>query len=61
MYTVGGDHWQRYFTKLRSFLIQHQEPDGSWRNTVGPGSTLGTAMACLILEIPYRYLPIFQR
>jgi hypothetical protein len=38
-----------------------QQPDGSWRNDVGPGPALGTAMAVLILEIPYRLLPIFQR
>ena len=61
MYTQGGHEWQRYFTQLRSFLLRRQRLDGSWLNPVGPGPAFGTAMAVLILEIPYCYLPIFQR
>ncbi|MDE0904305.1 MAG: terpene cyclase/mutase family protein [Planctomycetota bacterium] len=61
MYTVGGDRWQRYFVKLREHLLRMQAPDGSWPNAVGPGALFGTAMGCLILEIPYSFLPIFQR
>ena len=61
MYTVGGDRWQRYFTKLRARLLDIQRPDGTWPNDVGPGEEFSTAMACLILEIPYSFLPIFQR
>ncbi|MBL6720081.1 MAG: terpene cyclase/mutase family protein [Planctomycetes bacterium] len=61
MYTVGGDRWQRYFTKLRERLLDIQRPDGTWPNEVGPGEEFSTAMACLILEIPYSFLPIFQR
>jgi hypothetical protein len=38
-----------------------QEPPGAWPTRVGPGPAFGTAMAVLILEIPYRFLPIFQR
>ena len=36
-------------------------PSGAWPNQIGPGEAFGTAMAVLILEIPYRFLPIFQR
>lgn len=61
MYTVGGHHWQRYFTSLREFLLERQRDDGTWPNQAGPGTVFSTAMACLILEIPYSYLPIFQR
>lgn len=61
MYTVGGHHWQRYFTSLRRFLLDRQRSDGTWPNSDGPGTVFSTAMACLILEIPYSYLPIFQR
>ncbi|MGK0218177.1 MAG: hypothetical protein ACI9HE_001665, partial [Planctomycetota bacterium] len=50
-----------YFTSLRSFLLKLQKSDGSWPNSEGPGVAFGTAMGCLILEIPYSYLPIFQR
>ena len=61
MYTQGGPIWESYFTKLRRFLILHQRADGSWMNRDGPGDAFGTAVAVLILEIPYCYLPIFQR
>ncbi|MGK0217059.1 MAG: prenyltransferase beta subunit, partial [Planctomycetota bacterium] len=42
MYTVGGHHWQRYFTSLRSFLLKLQKSDGSWPNSEGPGVAFGT-------------------
>jgi len=61
MYTQGGRDWENYFTKLRAFLLEMQESDGSWPNREGPGSAFGTATAVLILEIPYCFLPIFQR
>ena len=46
---------------LRARLLDIQRPDGTWPNDVGPGEEFSTAMACLILEIPYSFLPIFQR
>jgi hypothetical protein len=61
MYTAGGPAWERYFDELRDVLIDMQGPNGSWPNNPGPGEAFGTAMAVLILEIPYRFLPIFQR
>ena len=65
MYTAGTsyqiNYWEPYFESVRSELLSMQNPDGSWPNRVGPGLPFGTAMAVLILEIPYRYLPIFQR
>ncbi|MEX1026130.1 MAG: prenyltransferase/squalene oxidase repeat-containing protein [Planctomycetota bacterium] len=65
MYTAGTafgvEHWKRYFEVVRTELLKLQRDDGSWPNDVGPGPAFGTAMAVLVLEIPYRYLPIFQR
>jgi hypothetical protein len=61
MYTAGADAWEQYFTIVREELLAMQEPSGAWPNRVGPGPAFGTAMAVLILEIPYRFLPIFQR
>ncbi len=65
MYTAGTsshvNYWEPYFGRVREELIAMQGPDGSFPNRVGPGRAFGTAMAVLILEIPYRYLPIFQR
>ena len=61
MYTAGGPQWERYFDELRDVLLSMQTAEGSWPNHVGPGKAFGTAMAVLMLEIPYRFLPIFQR
>jgi squalene cyclase len=65
MYTAGTafqvNYWEPYFEEVRAELLSMQNPDGSWPNHTGPGPAFGTAMAVLILEIPYRYLPIFQR
>ena len=61
MYVAGGPQWETYFDELREVLLELQEKDGSWPNRTGPGRAFGTAMAVLMLEIPYRFLPIFQR
>ncbi|HET6201790.1 MAG TPA: prenyltransferase/squalene oxidase repeat-containing protein [Planctomycetota bacterium] len=63
MYIAGGERWRRYFERTRDRLLQMQRPDGSWQNQAGegPGTNFATAVATLVLEIPYRFLPIFQR
>ena len=61
MYTQGGRDWENYFTKLRRFLLRQQNSDGSWSNSDGPGPAFSTAVGVLVLEIPYCFLPIFQR
>ena len=58
---VGGKRYKEYFKLIESVLLQMQRKDGSWPNRVGPGSCYATATACLILQIPKEYLPIFQR
>jgi hypothetical protein len=61
LHLVGGARWTRYWTRLRDDLIRRQRADGSWRNDVGPGDAFATAVACLLLQIPNGYLPIFQK
>ncbi|MBN2491869.1 MAG: prenyltransferase, partial [Planctomycetes bacterium] len=61
MFIAGGRHWQEYFPRVSSELLAAQQPDGSWPNDIGPGPVFGTAAACIILQIPLHYLPIFQR
>jgi squalene cyclase len=61
MYTVGEPYWQPYFEEVRELLLSMQNEDGSWPNRTGPGPAFGTALGVLILEIPFRFLPIFQR
>ena len=61
-YITGGSRWNGYFQRMRdTVLLPMQEPDGSWPCYVGPGRAFGTAVATLILQIPFQYLPIFQR
>jgi hypothetical protein len=76
LYQVGGDEWQRYYPKLRDHLvatqrIQEEQPEvhGSWRDQgakgrgrVGgkPGDLYATSVACFILAMPNRFLPILQ-
>ncbi len=37
-----------------------QAPDGSW-NGDGIGEVYGTAIAVIILQLPFKFLPVFQR
>lgn len=60
MFIAGGDAWDRYFTSVQYDLVNSQESDGHWP-IEKVGDVYSTATACLILQIPYRYLPIFQR
>lgn len=59
MFQAGGERWERWFAELRDEILVLQRPDGMWVDDVDP--VYATSMACLILQIPYRYLPIFQR
>lgn len=59
-YQAGDEAWNDYFPKIRDHLIKTQNADGSW-NGDGVGPIYGTSIACVILQLPYRYLPIYQR
>ncbi len=59
MYQAGGRNWSDYWAQLKRELLAYQYDDGRWQDLVGPN--YATAMATLILQIPHRYLPIFQR
>jgi len=59
-YLAGGDRWALWWPAVRDELIAAQEDDGSWSDTT-VGSEYGTAMALIVLQMPKRYLPIFQK
>lgn len=61
MYIAGGRYWEDYYPKIRAQLIDNQRSKGYWDNPVGPGENFATAVAVIILQIPFNYLPIFQR
>jgi squalene cyclase len=60
-YIAGGEPWREYFREMRELLLSMQRKDGSWPCETGPGEAFSTAVATLILSIPFQYLPIFQR
>ncbi len=51
--------WERWFPVIRDELLKAQHADGHWDGEAG--ETYGTSMAILVLSVPYRYLPIYQR
>ena len=73
---VGGENWSEGYPLLRDYLVASQIVDvkaparhGLWYDRGGkggqrvsgkPGELYGTAVACFILSIPNRYLPILQ-
>ena len=59
MYLAGGDRWKDWWPAIRDELLAKQGADGSW--TDPQGDAYGTAMALIVLQMPKRYLPIFQR
>jgi prenyltransferase beta subunit len=59
MWHAGGGYWNRWYPAIRDELMRRQMPDGSWPDSYS--SEYGTAMACLVLQMPNNYLPIFQR
>jgi prenyltransferase beta subunit len=59
MWHAGGEYWNRWYPAIRDTLVARQAEDGSWNDSIC--MEYGTAMACIILQIPNNYLPIFQR
>ncbi|MEM7682682.1 MAG: prenyltransferase/squalene oxidase repeat-containing protein [Planctomycetota bacterium] len=59
MFLAGGEDWARYFPAIRDHLVQTQQTNGSWNS--GHGRAYATAMSLIILQMPNRLLPIYQR
>lgn len=59
MYLAGGNYWQQWYPRIRDELVNNQQADGQWSSS--HGEAYGTAMALLVLQMPNRLLPIFQR
>lgn len=71
LYQVGGEPWKKGYPRLRDAVAagQIQDPQnprrhGMWQASghVGgrPGELYMTSVACFVLAIPNRYLPILQ-
>ncbi len=59
MWHTGGERWRDWYTAIRDELLSLQRGDGSWMDSIC--QEYGTAMACIVLQMPNNYLPIFQR
>ena len=60
LYQRGERPWTVYQEQIGKWLQSRQRADGSWEgDDVGP--VYGTAVAALILHLPYAYVPIYQR
>ena len=60
MYLAGGENWQTWWPAVRDELIARQTSSGGWIDRHA-GGAYATAMSLIILQMPKRYLPIFQR
>lgn len=60
MYLSSEENWQTFFPDARDDLVKTQQSDGSWQGD-SVGTTYGTAIGLLVLQLPYKYLPILQR
>lgn len=53
----GGEEWRKWYPGMINDLLSKQHPDGSWDDPYGG---VFTALSVMCLELPYRYLPMFQ-
>lgn len=61
MYLAGGEMWRKWWPACRDDLLKRQDKSsGGWLNHHA-GGPYATAMALIVLQMPKRYLPIFQK
>ncbi len=65
MFQGGGSYWEYWNKQIRDAVVNKQAPDGHWASPTkskedSNGPVYTTALACLILEVYYRYMPIHQ-
>lgn len=60
MWLAGPENWEWYFPAMRDWLLSSQDTDGAWEGDY-VGKVYGTAIALVILQLPYQHLPILQR
>jgi len=61
MFQAGGRRWREYFPWARNHLLAAQRKDGSWPARSEENKNQCTAMALIVLQLPYRFLPIHER
>jgi prenyltransferase beta subunit len=59
MFLAGGKYWGDWYPAIREVLVTRQNKvTGNWEGEVDPDYC--TAMALIILQMPNRYLPVFN-
>jgi prenyltransferase beta subunit len=61
MFQRGGRWWEEWWGYISHELVTRQLSDGTWPELQDIGKSFSTAIATLILQVPFRYLPILQR
>jgi len=62
MYQAGESYYQQWYPNISDAMLARQREDGSWDGGEGgSGPAFSTSMAILVLGVPYRFLPIYQR
>jgi len=65
MFQGGGAYWEYWNKQIRDTIINAQSQDGHWEAPPKSGEkkhgfTYTTTLCCLMLEVYYRYLPLYQ-
>jgi hypothetical protein len=69
MFQGGGAYWEYWNRQIRDTMIKNQQADGRWlppplsdaeQKSMAQSPVYSTALGCLILEVYYRYLPLYQ-
>jgi prenyltransferase beta subunit len=58
MWHAGGKYWNEWYPSIRDELVNRQSDSGAW-NASEACDEFGTAMACIILQIPLNLVPVF--
>ena len=60
LYQNGGGDWDSYYAEMSAWLVRNQRKDGAWEGD-RVGTVYGTAIALIVLQLPYALVPIYQR
>jgi prenyltransferase beta subunit len=58
MFLAGGQYWQDWYPAIRDELCNRQQPSGAWSGEVS--EEYCTSIALIVLQMPNRYLPVFN-
>jgi hypothetical protein len=59
MFLAGGSYWSAWYPAIRDEMLARQDRSGGWTNAeIAP--EYGTAVALIVLQMPNRYLPVFN-